>query len=124
MPDDPASLIVERHGAVAHLTLNRPAVLNALDRDLADRLHTAALAVSADPAIRAVVLKGAAGSHAAARSPSSERPRKRLVRELDMATVLRVARLVADVEPGAPRRSRTALRDGRDALRAALLPRV
>ena len=59
MPDDPASLIVERHGAVAHLTLNRPAVLNALDRDLADRLHTAALAVSADPAIRAVVLKGA-----------------------------------------------------------------
>lgn len=59
MPDDPASLIVERHGAVVHLTLNRPAVLNALDRDLADRLHAAALAVSADPAIRAVVLKGA-----------------------------------------------------------------
>lgn len=59
MPDESPSLIVERHGAVAHLTLNRPTVLNALDRGLADRLHGAALAVSADPAVRAVVLKGA-----------------------------------------------------------------
>lgn len=59
MPDDPAPLVVQRDGAVALLTLNRPAVLNALDRALADRLHAAALDVAADPAIRAVVLKGA-----------------------------------------------------------------
>ena len=59
MPDEPVPLIVERHGAVAYLTLNRPEVLNALDRALSDRLRDAALAVSADPAVRAVVLKGA-----------------------------------------------------------------
>lgn len=49
-----------RHGAVALLTLDRPARLNALDAPLIDALRAALDAIEADPAAaRAVVLTGA-----------------------------------------------------------------
>jgi enoyl-CoA hydratase/carnithine racemase len=48
-----------QHGAVALLTLNRPARLNALDAPLIDRLREALDAIEIDPATRAVVLTGA-----------------------------------------------------------------
>jgi 2-(1,2-epoxy-1,2-dihydrophenyl)acetyl-CoA isomerase len=54
-----ANLLVEREGAVAKLTLNRPEAANALDIDLARALVAAALDCEHDPAIRCVTLTGA-----------------------------------------------------------------
>ncbi len=53
------TLLFERRGAVAHVTLNRPERLNALDQQLVAELTAAAAAIAADPAIRAAVLSGA-----------------------------------------------------------------
>jgi 2-(1,2-epoxy-1,2-dihydrophenyl)acetyl-CoA isomerase len=55
-------LLVERNGAVATLTLNRPDALNTLDFPLMDALIDAAADVAADTTLRAVVLRGA-GRH-------------------------------------------------------------
>lgn len=52
-------LKVERRGAVAQLTLNRPAAGNALSLDLARALMQAAIVCDEDDAIRCVVLTGA-----------------------------------------------------------------
>jgi 2-(1,2-epoxy-1,2-dihydrophenyl)acetyl-CoA isomerase len=52
-------LLVETHGAVRVLTLNRPERLNALIPDLLTALNEAFDAAAADPAIRAVLLTGA-----------------------------------------------------------------
>jgi enoyl-CoA hydratase len=52
-------LLIERHGAVATLTLNRPAVLNALNAALLARLANTLDELAADPALRAVILTGA-----------------------------------------------------------------
>jgi 2-(1,2-epoxy-1,2-dihydrophenyl)acetyl-CoA isomerase len=56
------SVLLERDGAIATLTLNRPAALNALDADMIEALiaHTAALA--ADDSIRCAIVRGA-GRH-------------------------------------------------------------
>ena len=50
---------VERDGAVAVVTMNRPEAMNALSRGLRAELAAAMEAVNADPAVRAVVLIGA-----------------------------------------------------------------
>mgnify|MGYP003530930113 CR=1 FL=1 len=55
-------LLVERHDAVATLTLNRPGTKNALTRELVTALGRVLLEVEADEAVRAVVLTGAGGS--------------------------------------------------------------
>ena len=55
-------LLIERHGAVATLTLNRPDALNTLDFALMDALVDAAAEVAADNDLRVVVLRGA-GRH-------------------------------------------------------------
>jgi enoyl-CoA hydratase len=52
-------LLVERDGAVATLTLNRPAVLNALNAELLERLERAVAGLHGDPDLRAVILTGA-----------------------------------------------------------------
>src|SRR5437867_13332779 len=49
----------ETDGAVAIVTIDRPEVLNAIDRDVFAGLHAAALRAAADPEIRALVLTGA-----------------------------------------------------------------
>src|SRR5512140_480142 len=58
MPD---TLLVTRDGHVVTVTLNRPAVLNAINsamvRALADTFH----ALDADPGVRVVILTGAGG---------------------------------------------------------------
>lgn len=56
---DAAPLTVRRAGALAHLQLNRPAALNALDLPLARALADATAALAADAGLRAVVLSGA-----------------------------------------------------------------
>jgi 2-(1,2-epoxy-1,2-dihydrophenyl)acetyl-CoA isomerase len=52
------TLQVTTRDAVAYITLNRPERLNAFDLTLGDELHTALRAITADPTIHAVVLKG------------------------------------------------------------------
>ena len=52
----------ETEGAIATLTLNRPAALNALDASMAEALFVHLSDIAADDAIRVVVLRGA-GKH-------------------------------------------------------------
>jgi enoyl-CoA hydratase len=53
------NLLVERDGAVALVTINRPKVLNALNSQTLDELRRAALELKHDTAVRALVLTGA-----------------------------------------------------------------
>jgi len=55
----------ERRGAVALLILDRPDVLNALDRDTLECLHAQLGDLARDPGVRAVVLTGAGRAFAA-----------------------------------------------------------
>src|SRR5689334_11493084 len=53
-----AEVELTRDGAVLTITLNRPDVLNALNKAVHDQLH-AALESAKDPSVRAVVITGA-----------------------------------------------------------------
>jgi 2-(1,2-epoxy-1,2-dihydrophenyl)acetyl-CoA isomerase len=53
-----SSLLFEREGAVARLTLNRPAAANAIDLGLARELMMAAITCDEDNSIRCVLLTG------------------------------------------------------------------
>jgi enoyl-CoA hydratase/carnithine racemase len=55
-------LVLEKMGAVATLTLNRPSTKNALNPELVDALAKAIPEVSNDKSVRAVVLTGAGGA--------------------------------------------------------------
>ena len=57
-----ASVIVQRCGAVLEIILNRPAVLNAANREMIGELATAAAEAAEDAVSRVVLLRGA-GSH-------------------------------------------------------------
>jgi len=52
-------VLVERHDHLAHLVLNRPEVLNAIDNTLGEELGAACEALAADEAIWAIILRGA-----------------------------------------------------------------
>jgi enoyl-CoA hydratase len=52
------NLLLERDGAVALVTINRPQVLNALNSSALDDLRRAALALKHDGQVRAVVVTG------------------------------------------------------------------
>ncbi len=53
------NLLLERDGAVATVTINRPKVLNALDSHTLDELREALMDLARDTTVRAVVLTGA-----------------------------------------------------------------
>src|SRR6185437_6107714 len=53
------TLLVERDGAVATLTLNRPDALNAFSRELRVTFRDAVNEVARDDSVRAVVITGA-----------------------------------------------------------------
>ena len=53
------NLILERDGAIALLTINRPKVLNALNSQTMDELRRAVLEVRHDPALRVLIITGA-----------------------------------------------------------------
>lgn len=55
-------MIIERDGAVAVLTLDRPKRRNSLDAETKKALREALESVAADPPVRAVILTGAGGS--------------------------------------------------------------
>ena len=52
------NLLLERDGAVAVVTVNRPQVLNALNTATIDDLRRAALSLKHDPAVRAIIITG------------------------------------------------------------------
>src|SRR6266576_1368279 len=53
------NLLLEREGAIAIVTINRPKVLNALNTQTLDELRRACLDLKQDESVRAVVLTGA-----------------------------------------------------------------
>jgi len=53
------NLLLDRDGAVASVTINRPAVLNALNAQTLDELRRAVLALQRDDGVRVVILTGA-----------------------------------------------------------------
>ena len=56
------TLLLDRDGPIATLTLNRPASLNALDSEMIDALIAHSAALAADDSLRCVIIKGA-GRH-------------------------------------------------------------
>jgi enoyl-CoA hydratase/carnithine racemase len=54
-----ATVLVEREGRLAHLVLNRPEVLNAIDNTLAEELGAACAALANDDTTWAVIQRGA-----------------------------------------------------------------
>jgi enoyl-CoA hydratase len=60
-----ANILVEKHGAVGLIRLNRPQALNALSAALMEDLDAALEAFEADPAIGAIVLTGSEKAFAA-----------------------------------------------------------
>src|SRR5262245_39210603 len=93
-------VLVETHGPVALLTLNRPEKLNALDYPLIDRLMAVLDAIEEDDGIRAVVLTGAgerafsSGADIACFAPSVRRGQAAALREF----VRRGQRMTARIE--------------------------
>lgn len=82
MPDSDI-VIVERHGPVVRVRLNRPDQSNSLDEATAAALARAAAAIDADAAVRAVVLTGSgrffcAGGDVVAMGAFGERTRERV----------------------------------------------
>jgi enoyl-CoA hydratase/carnithine racemase len=57
--DGSETILYEKRGRVAWLTLNRPQVLNAVNMRMRDELWTAMQAVRDDPTVAAVIIKGA-----------------------------------------------------------------
>jgi enoyl-CoA hydratase/carnithine racemase len=53
------TVLVERHGHLAHVVLNRPEVLNAIDNSLGEELGAACEALANDDSVWAIILRGA-----------------------------------------------------------------
>jgi enoyl-CoA hydratase/carnithine racemase len=70
------TLIVERAGAIATITLNRPDARNAIDLTMRQELVAALDEVEADEAVRAVILTGAGGHFCAGGDVKSMRARR------------------------------------------------
>lgn len=67
-------LLIEKRGATAVLTLNRPEARNALDPELRDAMGAAVAQVRDDPEIKAVVLTGSGGHFCAGGDVKAMKP--------------------------------------------------
>jgi len=76
-------------GSVATITLNRPAVLNALSRDLVAALGEAVANAAADDNVRAVIVTGAGRGFSAGADLNSSGPNQPQGRKMDSGTLLR-----------------------------------
>jgi enoyl-CoA hydratase len=85
------TVLLEREGHLAHLILNRPQVLNAINNEVAEDLSAACEALASDSDVWAVILRGAgerafsAGADLKARremSPEQWRAQRALFREM------------------------------------------
>jgi enoyl-CoA hydratase len=90
------TLLYEQRGPVALLTLNRPAVLNAIDATMIGELDRALDAIEADDAVRALVVTGAGRAFCAGfdlKDNSAERAEGvaqwRPILERDLAIIMR-----------------------------------
>ena len=90
------TLLYEQRGPVALLTLNRPAVLNAIDATMIGELDRALDAIEADAAVRALVVTGAGRAFCAGfdlKDNSAERAEGvaqwRPILERDLAIIMR-----------------------------------
>ena len=63
-PSKTDELLVEQHGRVAVITLNRPERLNAISRDMLEELSAKMVEANKDPDTRCIVLTGAGHSQA------------------------------------------------------------
>ncbi|MEO6717016.1 MAG: enoyl-CoA hydratase-related protein [Novosphingobium sp.] len=70
-----APVLLRREGAIAVLTLNNPARLNALNLAMREALFETLIALGADDGCRAIVLTGAGGNFTAGGDVSEMRPR-------------------------------------------------
>ena len=61
-PDERAPVLVQRHGHVMVITLNRPATRNAINRAVAEGIAGALNALDAEPQLAVGVLTGAGGA--------------------------------------------------------------
>lgn len=96
MPDP--AVLLERKGAVALVTLNRPETLNALGSGMVDDFISAVRAIERDPSVKAMVLTGAGKGFCSgmdmADMGNSDRPKSHIVWprprfDLQPATLLR-----------------------------------
>jgi enoyl-CoA hydratase/carnithine racemase len=67
-------LLIERHGATAVLTMNRPEARNALNPELREAFAAALAQVRDDPEVKAVVLTGAGGHFCAGGDVKAMKP--------------------------------------------------
>lgn len=58
MNDDPTTLLVEKSGAIAHVSLNRPAQINAVNEAMRAQLPIILSELEADDSVRVIVLSG------------------------------------------------------------------
>jgi enoyl-CoA hydratase/carnithine racemase len=94
-------LLMEPHGAVRLLKMNRPAKLNALNSDLVDALTDALHAAQADDAVSVIILAGTGRAFCAGADTSVSRPltaenRRNLVQHGDRSIAL--TKLLARVD--------------------------
>jgi enoyl-CoA hydratase len=99
MPDDQPLALVERRGAVAWLTLNRPAKLNALSSDLIAAATDAVRALDTDDGPKVVVLRGAGRAFAAG---ADVRELRGLTPETARAFITRLHELFAAIRAARP----------------------
>ena len=71
-PPTAEPVALERHGAVAVLSLNRPQVLNALNADLLSKLSSELKRLDGDASVRAVIITGAGSKAFAAGADIAE----------------------------------------------------
>lgn len=76
------TVLYERHDRVAVVTMNRPEVLNAFNRQLAHDLRDAMIRAAGDREVRAVVLRGADGRFSAGADLKQGFPKDRRVEDL------------------------------------------
>ncbi len=93
-----ASILIERRGPVAWLTLNRPHLHNAFDDALVAELTTALRAAERDSTVRAVVLTGAGASFSAGADLNWMRGMAKASEAENRADSLRLAELLRTLD--------------------------
>lgn len=92
------TVLYEQRGRVALVTLNRPEVLNAFNRQLAHDLRDALIRAAGDRSVRAVVLRGAEGRFSAGADLKQGFPSDRRVEDLLNTDFRPVLDMVAGME--------------------------
>ena len=92
------TVLLERAGAVAIVTLNRPGVLNAFNREMAHDLREVLVRASADETTRVVILRGAEGKFSAGADLKQGFPRDRRVQDMLNTEFRPVLDLIAEME--------------------------